>query len=193
MKKSFSFKDYIQKYILLYLVAIVGVSLLSIWAIDFKNKPKRVETFGVFYSSIQINTKKSTSFIKSLSLDSIKEARSYKYRYDNMNFWDYFSAIGLSNSDVFFLNKEAVDKLKDADYCLAVSDVYNNSSLETYNEISYKVFDYQEQSGPLKEFVIGELNEDYYVCVNKSSPHIGVNNNGKTDNVSLFLEGFFNA
>lgn len=192
MKKPFSFKNYLQKYILIYLVSIVGVSLLSIWVIDFKNKPKREETFGVFYSSLQFDTKKSSTFIEDLSLESIKETKSYKYRYDNMNFWDYFSANGLSNSDVFFLNKDAVDKLKDTNYCLPITGVYTNGSLETYNEISYKVFDSVNQSGLLKDFINGELNEDFYVCVNKSSPHIGVQNNGTTNNISSFLEGLFN-
>ena len=192
MKKAFSLKNYIQKYITIYLVSIVAVSLLSIWVIDFKNKPKRYETFGVFYSSLQINTNKSTSFVKKLSLDSIKEVKSYKYRYENMNFWDYFSANGLSNSDVFFLNKDAVDNLKETNNCISIASVYANTSLEMYNEISYKVFNSEAQSGPLKSFMDGEITEDYFVCINKNSPHIGLNNNGKTDNASIFLEVLFN-
>lgn len=163
-------KQYIVKYLYLFLIPIVVVPFLVTYGVNQKLKIKSFEQLNVFISA-PVKENKEEELAKKIFTglsEQIISVNIYTFDRDNANGQESLYSYYLSVSDVIILDSEILDGSTMSVFS-SLPDEYKNES--TYKEkYGYKVYDKESKTGYNAD-CLSYKELDYYMFINKSSEH----------------------
>ncbi|MCQ3035324.1 MAG: hypothetical protein MJ248_03815 [Bacilli bacterium] len=163
-------KQYIVKYLYLFLIPLVVVPFAVSYGVNQKLKTKSFEQLNVFISS-PVKENKEEELAKKLFTglsEQILSVNIYTFDKDNVNGQESLYSYYLSISDVIILDSVILEGSTMSVFS-SLPDEYKNES--TYKEkYGYKVYDKESKTGYCVDY-LSYKEYDYYMFINKSSEH----------------------